>query len=163
MQRIVSFHARSAVLAVAVLALSACDDHIDPNSPSARRNNAGCSASSHESIAQRVRNHGPDAVEHDARDRRAVRDVHSQDRNLDAIVQGFDRARLLRATAGATSSGRAGSSMRLRRQDLHVYEFHSGVGLLPGPAVFELQLFSATGSLLSTRDVPITLVEQSAP
>ena len=48
--------------------------------------------------------------------------------------------------------------MRVRRQNLHVYEFHSGDGAASGCGLLRTQLFGPTGSLLQTRDVPITLL-----
>ena len=157
MQRFVSFRARSAVLGVAVVALSACDDHTDPNSPSARLNT--------QDVRPRATSPSLSAF--------AITDLTLSNTTL--VIDGPSATYTARIETSTQSfKGLIVRAYFVQQQVRHQVgeqgvpcgfggrictytNFIQASGLLPGAAVFELQLFSATGSLLSTRDVPIML------
>jgi hypothetical protein len=156
MQPLASLRARSVVLAALVLALSACDDHLDPNSPSPRARPQDVQA------------------QLDTSSSLVITDLSLSSKTI--VIGGP----LETYTTTIFSSTKSFSGLTVRAYFVQNQIRHQvgdqGIpcafgsptctytnpiqtpGVVPGPAQFELQLLDASGVVRSTRDVGVTLV-----
>jgi hypothetical protein len=151
-----SFRARGAVFAAIVVALTACDDHLDPNSPSPRarlqdvQTQADTSSSFYISevslSGKTVVIAGPPAT--------YTATVVSLTQSFKGLTvrASFIQQRVPHLVGDQGLPCASGSSTCT-----YTSSIQTPAGLVPGGAIFELQLLDASGVVLSTRDVGVTL------
>jgi hypothetical protein len=151
-----SFRARGAVLAAIMVALAACDDHLDPNSPSPRARLQDVQA------------------QVDTSSSFYISEVSLSGKTV--IIDGAPAT--YTATVVSLTQSFTGLTVRAYFVQQHVphlvgdqglpcafgnstctytSSIKAPAGLLPGGAIFELQLLDASGVVLSTRDVAVSL------